>query len=114
MIFKELRSARARPGKGAAVGFTGELHRFYSGQIFFFRQQAVRSEANIDAVNTPALINIQTKQALKHRPIGMLVDACKYRLSESLSTVAGDHRELQLQRSTCDRMCESMRADRVP
>ena len=35
---------------GIVVGFTGELHRFSSGEVFF-RWQAVWFEANIDAVD---------------------------------------------------------------
>ena len=50
VIFKELRSARARRVWGVVVGFTGELHRFSSVGVFF-RWHAVSFEANIYAVN---------------------------------------------------------------
>ena len=44
VIFKELRSARARRRKGVVVGVTGELHGFSSGEVFFFAGK--RSDSN--------------------------------------------------------------------
>ena len=45
-------SSKASVG-GLVVGFTGELHRFSSGEVFF-RWQAVWFEANIDTVDAHA------------------------------------------------------------
>ena len=54
------------------------MFHWRAAQVFlwpslFFRWKAVRFEANIDAVEAHALINIQTKHTMKHRLIDLYI-----------------------------------------
>ena len=74
MIFKELWSAWAKRGKGVVQGFTGELHRFFSGEVFFAGTRSDSKQTSMQATQ----MQPHTNSNKANRLINLLINACKY------------------------------------